>query len=485
MNFRVKARLAAALLGCGFGVTSFPANACIEVVQGGCAIQAQIDQQVRDHNNYRAYLEATQGSVTYGSPAPAIPNRPPPPPPSSYISVYWHPDASDVWAVWNHENFYYAGLYAYSACVRVMGDGCALMVEGKLSTVAIARDQYGGILFGKDRDPAKASALLRNYCVEQKRTCQPLHEFTAKMPKKGMPFAEAYFAGGSAIYPERRRFAVGLTNRFGSHDELWVAAGVPSEKGARAVAKQLCEQTNNQRKAGSCFENEKPQFVAESAYVLIFRDTAGTGDAVSGANKQDLVQQATALCIKRGKARCAAGAFLDARVNRTALINFSKLPAWPRGGVPVDMPAPIFPNNGGPTGTGPGSGLSYRSQTNPNAGGTFTAQAWINSEKHNAHIWQYMVWSVSGGRDGPSTSEAALQACQTESGFECELVNSTQNAKIVLYTDEKHAMRVSQTRREVDPAPLILARCRDQKSDCRVVKVIDSHAPLIERIEVR
>jgi hypothetical protein len=485
MNLWAKARLVAVVLGCGFGVTSAPANACVEVVQGGCAMQAKHEQQVYADNNYQAYLRSIEGDIPYGSSAPAVPNRPPPPPPSSYISVYWHPDANDVWAVWNHENFYDAGLYAYAACMRIMGDGCVLMVEGKLSTVAIARDQNGGLVFGKDGNPAKARSLLNNYCAEQKLTCQIFREFTAKMPKKGKPFSEAYFAGSSAIYPERGRFAAGLTIRTYGSDELWVAVGAPTEKGAKSIARYFCEMTNNQRGIGSCLENEKPQFVAESGYVLIFRDTGGKGDTVTGMDKRDLEKRATALCIQRRKTNCAAGAFLDTQVKRTALINFSKLPAWPRGGNPVDLPAPQFPNNGGPTGTGPGSGLSYRSQPNPNAGGTFTAQAWIDSKKHNAHIWQYMVWSVSGGKDGPSTSEAALQACQTESGFECELVASTQDTRIALYTDEHHAMRVSQSRHEVDPAPLIIAMCKDQRSNCRIVKVIDSHAPLIERIEVR
>jgi hypothetical protein len=412
--------------------------------------------------------------------------RPPPPKPASYFSVFSHPDSNDVWAVWNHYNLYDAGYAAYTVCMEVMGDGCELLTQGSNMTVTVARDQNGGLAFGRDKISAKSRTLAEKTCADNKLSCQFLHQWTAKLPKKGQPHPEAYFAGASSIMAGRGVFAAGFTDRFDRKDELWISSGLTSDAGAQNVAKVFCTKTNRRRGIANCWAKSEPEFTVGSGFALIFRDTSGGGGAVAGSDKLELERQATAQCMARNKAPCAAGAFIDSKVRRDQLVNFSKLPNWPKGGHLTDLPLPIVhPGSDGPTGTGLQSGMTYRSQPNANAGGTFSAQAWINSEKHNAHVWKYMVWSVSGGKDGASTSEAALQACQAESGFECELVASTQDTRIVLYTDEQHAMRVSQTHHEVDSAPLIIARCKDQRSNCRVVKVIDSHAPLIERIEVR
>ena len=260
------------------------------------------------------------------STTPSLPSRPPPPKPSSYVAVYWHPDAKDVWAVWNHDHLYDAGFAAYSACTRIMGDGCEKAVEGSLMTVLIAQTPDGRLTQASGKNPKQALQDLERYCSSQAMKCRVIHEFTAAMPKKGRPVAEAHFPGRSAIDSSKLHYAAGFgRNMFHIREKLWVVSGHPTAAAAKKVGGDICW------KAEGCSANDGPRFEIDSGFVLIFKNKYGKNDFmdyVVGANKVELANLAMSACRKRSGAACTHGVFLDPRVPFSGEVNFSMLRPW-------------------------------------------------------------------------------------------------------------------------------------------------------------
>lgn len=421
------------------------------------------------------------GGGSTGPSAPALPHRPPPPKPSSYVVVYWHPDANDVWAVWNHEHLYDAGFAAYSACTQMMGEGCEKAVEGALMTVLIARTATGKLTQASGKTPETARADLQKYCASQNTTCQVIHEFTASMPKKGRPVAEAFFAGSSAIDRSKLHFAAGYgSNIFYLREKIWLVAGQPSQIAAKKIGGEICWQ------AEGCIQNDGTRFEIDSGFVLLFKNRYGETEYIDyrvGPDKTELAAQALAACRKATGANCTAGLYLDPRVPYKGEVTLSMLQPW--SGL-QQATGTLASNQSlvgvGPTGTGPGSGMSHTSRPNPAGGGAYTAQAWI---KGDSGVWKFMVWSVSGATSPEAASTAALAECKRDSQLECEVFSETHDTKVALYFDDDHSIRVGRVRYEVDPAPLIRQKCKSEKTTCTIVRIIDSRAPLIERIEVR
>ncbi|WP_181243850.1 DUF4189 domain-containing protein [Chamaesiphon polymorphus] len=99
---------------------------------------------------------------------------------NSYIAVAWHPEASDVWATWNHWTREKSQQAALTACTQVMGSGCTIAVSGWNGSVAIARDKRNLLWYGWGNKPDNARTNLLTVCKDKNEDCKIAHVFTAE-----------------------------------------------------------------------------------------------------------------------------------------------------------------------------------------------------------------------------------------------------------------------------------------------------------------
>lgn len=246
----------------------------------------------------------------------SMPQRPPPPP-ASYVAVAWHPDARDVWAIWNHPSGSVASVDARGACEMVMGSPCQIAQEGSNGSVVIARSADGNLHSTGAATPDAARKQMLQACAKGGHKCEIAHVFTAVMPPQGEPVPEKYFPDGSAIRPEKRRFAAGAWSNYGARPKLWVASGRTIKRGAERAAILECQAQGR----GTC----AVAFSTDASQIMVYRDANGTGRVVSGADKSELERKADAACKDRGIA-CSAGLFLDPRDPVKREIEFAALP---------------------------------------------------------------------------------------------------------------------------------------------------------------
>ncbi|MGQ7828816.1 DUF4189 domain-containing protein [Altererythrobacter sp. Z27] len=77
---------------------------------------------------------------------------------AGHSALVWHPDATEVWAVWNAADLSEATGKALDACNKVMGDGCVVAVSSTGGTIAFGfgPDGYARAVWGnKKRDAVK------------------------------------------------------------------------------------------------------------------------------------------------------------------------------------------------------------------------------------------------------------------------------------------------------------------------------------------
>ncbi len=109
-----------------------------------------------------------------------------PPPPrqfwvSSYMSVVYHPEANDVWAVWDRRTSQEeADQSAMGLCSQMMGDGCKVASGGTGGTVAIARDHAGWMWWEWGDKPGDATRAVNAACGKNGEKCEIIKTVTAK-----------------------------------------------------------------------------------------------------------------------------------------------------------------------------------------------------------------------------------------------------------------------------------------------------------------
>lgn len=99
---------------------------------------------------------------------------------SNYLAVAWHPDASDVWAIWNARSAEEAKEGALRLCAVAMSKGCTIANAGSNSSIAIARASNGALWSGWGETPRKAKADVLASCKKQGARCTYERTFTGK-----------------------------------------------------------------------------------------------------------------------------------------------------------------------------------------------------------------------------------------------------------------------------------------------------------------
>lgn len=99
---------------------------------------------------------------------------------SNYVAVAWHPDASDVWAIWNAHSAEEAKEGALRLCTVAMSKGCTIANAGSNSSIAIARGSDGTLWSGWGETPRKAKMDVLASCKKQVARCTYERTFTGK-----------------------------------------------------------------------------------------------------------------------------------------------------------------------------------------------------------------------------------------------------------------------------------------------------------------
>lgn len=180
------------------------------------------------------------------TPAPQAPR------PTEFVNVHvvvaWHPDANDVWAIWNVRESQGGQTFADRAvladCRKIMGDGCSIAEGGINGSVAIGRDGRGFIFSGWGATPEKAKKTMVDGCVAE-FPCAMLHVFTAK------PWVEYTDVPGFDELKRYRPNSRGVKGRWGAvvmadaenaqwGRTAWVSSGHSTAADAEKAARDKC-----------------------------------------------------------------------------------------------------------------------------------------------------------------------------------------------------------------------------------------------------
>lgn len=98
---------------------------------------------------------------------------------AGHSALVWHPDATEVWAVWNANTLEIATDLAMVACTAVMGEGCVTAISSIGGTIAFGPgpDGYTRAAWGaKKKDAIKK---FHQQCAQAGVTCRVQETFTS------------------------------------------------------------------------------------------------------------------------------------------------------------------------------------------------------------------------------------------------------------------------------------------------------------------
>lgn len=165
-----------------------------------------------------------------------------------HVAVAWHPNANDVWAIWNVRESQGGQAAAEEAvlsdCRKAMGDGCTIAGSGINSSVAIARHPNGfsAAARGKTSDEAKAEVV--NFC-SKRVTCPVVHVFTAKpwveyTDEPGFDELKRYRPNSRSVIARFGAATVAQSNDPLWADKVWASSGHATETEAQDAARNQC-----------------------------------------------------------------------------------------------------------------------------------------------------------------------------------------------------------------------------------------------------
>ena len=210
-----------------------------------------------------------------------------------YVSVAWHPDANDVWAIWNVRESQGGQAAADDAvlsdCRKAMGDGCSIANSGINTSIAIARDNSGFTAYGAGATHDAAKNQVLNDCSLRNTTCTVEHVFTAKpwleyTDVAGFDELKQYRPNGRVI--EARHGVAILSGNDGR--KVWIGSGYETVSAAQAAVIGKCQAES----AGLCNE----MLVNRNGSIAIYHDENLNIGLVNGRNANDVRLAVRKIC---------------------------------------------------------------------------------------------------------------------------------------------------------------------------------------------
>lgn len=229
-----------------------------------------------------------------------------------HVSVAWHPDANDVWAIWNVRESQGGQTFAERAvladCRKIMGDGCSIINGGINGSVAIGRDPRGFIFSGWGATAETAKIKLIDGCAAE-FPCKLLHVFTAK------PWVEYTDVPGFDELKRYRPNSRGVRGRWGAvvmtavenarwGRTAWVSSGHSTAADAQKTAQDKCSADVGSR----C-----PFFTLnKDGAMAVYWDERGNVNALDERTNNDANRAVRTRC-KRSGDKCDVVKLFDAK----------------------------------------------------------------------------------------------------------------------------------------------------------------------------
>lgn len=227
----------------------------------------------------------------------------------SYMAVVSHADASDGWIATGFGSFKAAEAAALGACTQAMGDGCTVGTEVRNGSVALARDESGGLWgnIGETADSAKR-ATLKSCREGGGKHCEIFRTAFAT------PWLEAV-GGPSMDHPMVLAPEGDFRRSYGSvawidsktiggpwGSTVWVSTGRHKAEDSSSAAVAACEKASGEH----CVDAR----TVSGGAITIATDTTGALHIGSSAVYKTAAKDAESRC-KEAKAECTVTATYD------------------------------------------------------------------------------------------------------------------------------------------------------------------------------
>lgn len=161
---------------------------------------------------------------------------------TAFAGTAYHPDARDIWAVWDARgSFDHARQLALAACTQAMGTGCLAGAAVQGGSIAAAHDQNGLVWTMHGPTPKAAAAAVQALCRKSDQECVVFRNVTTKHWEE---VATSYiFDRTKSAFPSRRtamaRSAAVAWPKDGAkvaqqwQNKVWLVSGIEGVQQAR------------------------------------------------------------------------------------------------------------------------------------------------------------------------------------------------------------------------------------------------------------
>lgn len=343
---------------------------------------------------------------------------------SNHIALAWHPDATDVWASWQHDEAKAAEASALARCSAAMGPGCSIASSGYNSSIAVAQgpDGFLYVAWGEDKSKAKKNVLTqcaRPNCVIKhlfsvEAEWLPVDRFMHHLPQDNYsPKKLETYRYGMVGWPKTEVDAKW-------QGKVWLVTG---GKNFDVSKKQLLDRC----KKDTGVDCDIGQTTGNTHLIQFVNNSTGLISWASDFSKADAEKQMKKAC-KQTKDKCSLLNTYDAKTPRDLVID-----------------SPVMRVRG------------------------YLAMAWPKKSQANEKL------AISTGHEDLALAKStALEECKKANKAECKLVDENLDdgtyVLLGLYMDEKKSLRWYFGFNEDAVKKMASSDC----SSCKLISLVDA-----------
>lgn len=343
---------------------------------------------------------------------------------SNHLAVVWHPDATDVWASWQHSEGKEAEAAALAACSADMGVGCTIASSGYNSSIAVAQgpDGFLYVAWGEDKDKSKKNVLKqcnRPNCVIKhlfsvEAEWLPVDRFMVHLPQDNYsPRNLGTYSYGMVGWPK-----AAVDSKW--QGKVWLVTG---GKNFEATKKQLLDRC----KKDTGVDCDISQTTGNTHLIQFVNNSTGLISWAVDFSKSDAEKQMKNAC-KKTNDKCSLLNSFDAKTPRESVVD-----------------SPVMRVRG------------------------YLAMAWPKKSQAKEKL------AISMGHDDLAVAKStALAECKKANNTECELVDENLDdgtyVQLGLYMDEKKSLRWYFGFNEDAIKKMASTDC----ASCKLVSIIDA-----------
>ncbi|MEQ1548919.1 MAG: DUF4189 domain-containing protein [Chakrabartia sp.] len=253
-----------------------------------------------------------------------------PPPPrqnwvTSYMSVTYHPDASDIWAVWDRRvSQEEADQSALGLCMQMMGNGCKVAAGGHGGTIAIARDNGGWLWWEWGDQLGDATRAVTNSCSKNGGICEVVKTVTANHwlefeNGRREDRAQSYSPNNTASLLNSYAMVAWPTAEGAKsmdatlRGKAWLVSGSKGYENTKKIVLDQCKEATHV----ACEIGRQ----VSNGYLVLFQTKIGETIWGNGLSQSDVDLQIEKYCRTEMKTDCTILARYDAATRRSITID--------------------------------------------------------------------------------------------------------------------------------------------------------------------